>query len=640
MKLKRIRLTNFRCFADLDLDVGQNIVLVGANNCGKSAVLSAIQRFWTSTNRKHAIVADDFHVAPDMNKAAELTIELFFDRLEQSAIDCFSEYTSSPQLIFRLKASLNAHGQIDAKFRGVRQGLLEFVNAFELSKITPINEFNDEYSRLAGLYEIPASDIARNKSLKISALREYEAANAEDLVEIESGDEAYGAVGPVPSIKRFFRFVYIPAVKDAVEESSEANNAMSELVSYAARRNTNFDERLAALQEVVRVDLLEMMEDQSDSLNDIQDRLNETLGSFLLGPERTELVWEEGSRGFNISAPQAVAKVNSEQFTGDVSSFGHGIQRAYILAVLKLVSEIDAEAEDCVTRLLIGFEEPELYQHPPQVDMLCHYLRKLAATHQTMITTHSPKFIIPDNFESVCRIVKEGGVSQTKRAKLSDLNLRMRDVYPKASEHLESTLASLGSLLTYQVPEIFFSKSCVIVEGFEDVGYLRAIKSVYGFDENFILSGLNIIPVGGKNEIVPTLEICRAFDIKAFVIFDSDSGLRAEAKKWESMKQTNYALFAQLDIAHIDGAIEESVLTDKACVWSNDFFDAVKNDWEGFGEIIEDHCSKFGVKKKQARAISTAVWQYAATKRCDNGDIVSNGKLLEVLTAITEFGAA
>ena len=43
MRIKKLELTNYKCFEHLVLDeLGDRVVLVGPNGCGKSAVLEAI----------------------------------------------------------------------------------------------------------------------------------------------------------------------------------------------------------------------------------------------------------------------------------------------------------------------------------------------------------------------------------------------------------------------------------------------------------------------------------------------------------------------------------------------------------------------------------------------------------------------
>ena len=46
MKLTRIRIHNFRSIIDADIEVHEFLILVGANNAGKSNVINALRCFY------------------------------------------------------------------------------------------------------------------------------------------------------------------------------------------------------------------------------------------------------------------------------------------------------------------------------------------------------------------------------------------------------------------------------------------------------------------------------------------------------------------------------------------------------------------------------------------------------------------
>src|SRR5687767_8164846 len=46
MRLRSLRLLNFRAFEDAQIDFPQGVVLVGANNAGKTSILDAIARLY------------------------------------------------------------------------------------------------------------------------------------------------------------------------------------------------------------------------------------------------------------------------------------------------------------------------------------------------------------------------------------------------------------------------------------------------------------------------------------------------------------------------------------------------------------------------------------------------------------------
>ncbi|MFV3517231.1 ATP-dependent nuclease, partial [Mycobacterium tuberculosis] len=99
------------------------------------------------------------------------------------------------------------------------------------------------------------------------------------------------------------------------------------------------------------------------------------------------------------------------QFEGNIARFGHGLQRSYLIALLHGLASEDDSAQPT---LILGCEEPELYQHPPQARHLASVLESLSDKNsQVIITTHSPLFVDGKGFESV-RLIRRN--KETKSA--------------------------------------------------------------------------------------------------------------------------------------------------------------------------------------------------------------------------------
>jgi len=84
-------------------------------------------------------------------------------------------------------------------------------------------------------------------------------------------------------------------------------------------------------------------------------------------------------------------------------------------------------------KLLLGFEEPELYQHPPQARRLADVLEKLSSlggNSQIIVTTHSPYFISSKGFENVRMVRKKsGGKTQITATTFDKLEGRLSPSY-------------------------------------------------------------------------------------------------------------------------------------------------------------------------------------------------------------------
>src|SRR5262249_49101696 len=113
-----------------------------------------------------------------------------------------------------------------------------------------------------------------------------------------------------------------------------------------------------------------------------------------------------------------------------VSKSGHGLQRAFILTILQHLSaqQIDSGAvehensqavgqEQKQPDLILGIEEPELYQHPTRQRHFAEVLLQLAGGKipgvarkvQIIYATHSPLLVGLDRFDQVRTIRKIPG---------------------------------------------------------------------------------------------------------------------------------------------------------------------------------------------------------------------------------------
>ena len=60
MKLREIKVQNFRCLADVTIPIGDTTVLVGANNSGKTALLDALRIALTGNRANRGMFFDEY----------------------------------------------------------------------------------------------------------------------------------------------------------------------------------------------------------------------------------------------------------------------------------------------------------------------------------------------------------------------------------------------------------------------------------------------------------------------------------------------------------------------------------------------------------------------------------------------------
>src|SRR5207253_10904330 len=83
VKLRHIRIKNFRCLADVELPVDDTTILIGENNAGKTALLDALRKALAATAgaRREPFDQYDYYMASPTDtpeKSGGIIIELVF----------------------------------------------------------------------------------------------------------------------------------------------------------------------------------------------------------------------------------------------------------------------------------------------------------------------------------------------------------------------------------------------------------------------------------------------------------------------------------------------------------------------------------------------------------------------------------
>jgi predicted ATP-dependent endonuclease of OLD family len=260
-------------------------------------------------------------------------------------------------------------------------------------------------------------------------------------------------------------------------------------------------------------------------------------------------------------------------FEGELVRFGHGFQRSYLLALLQELASTD---DKNAPRLILGCEEPELYQHPPQARHLVGVFQKLSEENcQIIVTTHSPYFVTGMNFESVrmVRLDATGKCSSIRQYSFAQIAARYAEVFGEEPKAESAAMTKLHQTLRPALNAMFFTQRLILVEGGEDVAYITSWMVLTNRWEAYRRSGGHIVPVDGKNEIVRPGIIAVGLEIPVLAIADADGGKPQEAEK------RNRAL------ARVFGGKEDDLFplapqwNDRLVLWPSDFADTVSREF-------------------------------------------------------------
>lgn len=580
MKIKSIRIENFRSFQDELIALNRYSCFVGPNGAGKSTVLAALNVFFqekaSSATDITKLIDEDYFAH---NTGTPIRVTVTFDELTASAQEQLGAYVRQNELVVTAEAIFNqeaSFGQV--RHFGQRFGMTTFRPYFEAMKSgTSAAELTAIFDGLRQQFaDLPNP---RSKDDKADALRQYESSHPELCALIPSEDTFYGING-AGKLAPFVQWVYVPAVKDAGEEGLESKNtALGKLIARAVRTRTNFDAELEALKAETLERYQELLDRNQASLTDISQALQRRLESWAHPNVRLGMEWlSDPAKSVALQPPIAGIKTGDGEFLGSLTRMGHGLQRSYLLALLQELA--NSEAADAPT-LILGCEEPELYQHPPQARYLADVFADLATgNNQILVTTHSPLFISGDGFENT-RVVRRASAtagSVVKGITFNNLCARIRGAL-REDQHrpIEGLVAKIHQALQPGITEMFFTRVPVLVEGLEDVSYITTELHLSGMWREFRKLGCQLIPVNGKDKLIQPLAISIELGSPVFVLFDADGNTTRPDHRVKH-ERDNSALISLLGATHAPFPASD-VFAHNHTIWSTNLTSVVKADF-------------------------------------------------------------
>lgn len=568
MRIKSIHISNLRAIQEATIELDDYSCFVGANGAGKSTVLLALNIFFRDVdaqgNALSYLTAEDFHKR-DTSKPIEITV--WFDRLSDEAQKDFKEYFRHDVLVVSAKAEFDeAKNRAEIKQFGQRLGMLEFSEYFRRKgDNAKVEDLKKIYGILMGSFnELPS---ATTGPAMESALRSYEAARPEQCQLLPSEDQFYGASKGQGRLQRYIQWVYVPAVKDASSEQSEGKaTALGKLLARTVRAKVNFTDGLGALTREARLKYQELLDQSQSELAQVSAALNARLAQWAHPEASLKLSWhQDPDKSIRVEDPLAKIVAGEGDFEGELARFGHGFQRSYLLALLQ---ELATAEGDSGPTLILGCEEPELYQHPPQARHLAGVLLELSKSgSQVLVATHSPLFVAGESFESV-RLVRRDKISKAssvKKPSLDAISAELARCLEKQPTANSATLSRIFQLLQPSLSEMFFTQKLVLVEGLEDCAYINTWLTLTDRMTAYRKAGCHLVPVGGKSDLLRPAIIARHMEIPMFMVFDADSAYCARKEQHRDFhKKDNRSL-----LLFLGGDAED--LFPAATAWGRNF---------------------------------------------------------------------
>ncbi|WP_243295605.1 AAA family ATPase [Geothrix mesophila] len=582
MRIASVRIQNLRSFKDQTIEFDPYTCLVGPNGSGKSNVFCALNIFFGEDDHSQTSLTtleeEDFH----KKKTDEpIRITVTFKDLSPAAKEDLKAYVRQDQLVVTAVAEWDPEAKI-AKVRqvGERKVMAEFAPYFQAQKEgAKAPRLKEIFAELKSAF--PEVKSATAMDAMRDSLRAYEEEHPDRCVLMESPDQFYGVSKGDHLLNRHIQWVFVPAIKDAASEHREAkDSALGQLLNRTVRTRVSFKERLAVVKEEAAAKYQAILAESQGALEDLSAKLTEGLAQWATPDAGMGLVWHaDRDKSVTVSEPYAEIVATDGAFSGALTRFGHGLQRSYLLALLQLIAAGEGEGEG--PTLILGVEEPELFQHPPQARHLANVLSTLSEKgNQVMVCTHSPLFVRGESFENVRLIRRDAATKASVIASCSavDIEGAVTAARGKASPLRVAAIAKLDQELNPELNELFFAPYIVLVEGTEDIAYIKAHMLKQGVMERFRALGGHFIPVHKKSRMPKPLAILVRLGIPFFCVFDAD-GDCAKAEHLPSHESDNKTLLTLMGMAGAPPFPAETVWSPTATVWATSYTKVIEADF-------------------------------------------------------------
>lgn len=535
VRLASIEVANLRCLRKVALALDDLTALVGANGTGKSSVIRALEFFFGELKLDAQDCWNDCH--------GDISVTIAFEEFDDEWRARLSPWLDADgRLRLTKRRREDVLGRVSEAFVALRRQHGPFVEIRSMGAMQARKEYrklreaNSDYSELP-----PANSFAAVQA----ALQAWESAHPGELEELPEEDAVTVGRGGV-DIGELVRFYSVPAVRDASQESADGRpGVFRRLIELLVRSELRFEAALQALQAATDAEYKKLVHTDDVILKRASKEISAKLSALAPG-SRVSLDWDETN--VQLPKPSVHANLAEHGYQAEVGRQGHGVQRAYLLALLQAFAERKAQGSANEPLTVLAIEEPELYQHPTRARTLAgvfHRLTKVdGANMQILYATHSPFFVSLDIIRSLRLLRVEDGGAPSTSVESVDLAVVARELWTIWGEAgpeftAETLIRRLRPFADTPLGEGLFATAVVLVEGPEDRALILGSAKARGHDLEAL--GIAVLPVGGKTCLDHPLLLLRQLGIPIFACFDADA-----SKGTDGHPESNQALLRAL----------------------------------------------------------------------------------------------
>ncbi|BEQ13053.1 ATP-dependent nuclease [Desulfoferula mesophila] len=550
MKIKQVKIKNYRSCKDVVIDFESIHALVGPNNAGKSSILRALDFLFNPSRYK--IDEESYW---NGNKDNPIWIEAIFDDLSADEIESLGGYLKDDESFHMARyAMLSGEEDEDTDSKVIiGQKYCNKVPKYDWLQENKINgkmigEWLTSPEQLV-VNGLNFAEIVGNKP-KVGEWKEKAkevvstSLTPDDFIE-EWIDNPKGYAGVLKSTLP--HFIFVPAVKEASDEAKVTKSSPFGKLIYEILKGITAEQTIEMEQSMSRLRARLNRVGGSERIADIvntEERINKILSSYI--PCDLEMEFQPPTIEVILTSPRIFV---NDGFRNTIENKGHGLQRAFIFSVLQCYSELVTGYGDNKKRSMIfGVEEPELYMHPQAQRNIRKIFQGIAANgrDQVVFSTHSALLVDVAYFDEIIRVEKQKINSEgedTVCTKVWQLPMKKMIVdlttrVPKAKPTPESMRDLYSHAYHPTRSEGFFAEKVILVEGPTEAYSLPIYAEAMGIlldREN-----IGIVECVGKGQMDRLYRIFNELGIACYLLFDYDQGKDSEVMSKDLLALLGY----------------------------------------------------------------------------------------------------
>lgn len=529
MKITKIKVKNYRLLKDFELDLEESLSLViGKNNCGKTSLLSILDKFIGSKSLSNNFKFDDFNseFKDELKAKIELNDETGYLGI---SLKLFIEYSDADDLS-NIGNSIMMDLDPDNK---------TVVLAFEY-KLNDFQKLVNDYHDFKVKENAKEGHLRKDfyYFLKISH-KEYfkifkKSVEFSNETKIENDDVFIDLIKEKIQIDKIINFKMIEARRNV--SNTEPEKSLSSLSSKIYQKIESGEEEKESIEkfkdELVKTDtnldkIYETIFD--DVLKDV-----ENFGGMRKGDSNIKIISTLQHKELLNSNTTVMYNINdTHDLPESYNGLGYMNLISMIFEIKILINEFKRELSEKPADInLLFIEEPEAHTHPQMQYIFIENIKSLLNKGigrtdgqnrklQTIISTHSSHIVSKSDFNDIKYFKKENHQVVSKNLK------ELEALYNKDNDDKgRQQFKFLKQYLTLHRAELFFADKAIFIEGDTERILLPAMMKKIDQEDTsdtiaLLSQNISIIEVGAYAHIFE--KFIDFIGVKSLIITDIDS---------------------------------------------------------------------------------------------------------------------